>query len=209
MNTQEVELRATIPMSHKQTLLKQLADYKPDVKKVVKLVDVYYAPITAESMEDIPMNEVGSFSLRIRATMRDDKTITATLNIKRVTSFGDHNAWDESESSIGDPAQVSKILRGLGYYPFCRLVKTRTSYGITELCTVELDEIERYGLVVEVEHIVPAHMAEEAKNKNQEIFRTLGIREEHMVPRTATEEYMKRFAFKEILDEDNLFNLTD
>lgn len=206
MNKQEVELRATVPTSHKETLLKQLAGYKPTIKKVVKLVDIYYAPITAESMEDIPMDEIGSFSLRIRVTTYDDKTTVSTLNIKVVTSFGDHNAWDESESSVEDPRQMSKILRSLGYYPFCKLVKTRTSYGITETCTVELDDIERYGLVVEVEHIVPAAMAEEAKNKNREIFKALGIKDEHMVPRTATEEYMKQFAFKDILSDDELFD---
>ena len=73
-------------------------------------------------------------------------------------------------------------------------------------CRIEIDDIEKYGIVIEIEQIVNKDRVDEAKKKNQQIFEQLGIIKEYMVPRTATEEYMKKFAFKETLSDEMLFN---
>ncbi len=200
MDKQEVELRATVPLKSKLSLINKISELSKKVEKISKIIDVYYAPISAKSMDDIPMNDIGSFSLRIRISNN------SVLNVKSITNFGDHNAWDEVESEIDSPIAINRILKVLGFSPFCRLVKTRTSYIIDNECRIEIDDIEKYGIVIEIEQIVNKDRVDEAKKKNQQIFEQLGIIKEYMVPRTATEEYMKKFAFKETLSDEMLFN---
>lgn len=119
----EVEIRARI--SDIDLFRDTLEKYGAEFITSIHIYDVYFCKKIITNIQDVEMDEVGSYSLRIRKIIEDNKKESVTLNTKSIISHGDHNAWEEHEVSVDDFIEMTKILYMTEFKPFFNLEKTR------------------------------------------------------------------------------------
>jgi predicted adenylyl cyclase CyaB len=190
----EVELRA---------LVKDAKDFQEKLKEKGAiyqhssyLCDVYFCEKNASSVEDVEMDEVGSYSLRLRVARKDDKE-KITVNTKTITNQGDHNAWEEHEVVVDSFKETAKILLITEFKPFFKLEKHRHTYAINGI-EVLVEDITDFGGAIEVEIMCAPGEENESKEKIKNLLITdLGLSESDIVPKSVTNIIMKQRAFNQ------------
>lgn len=189
----EVEIRALVP--NFEDVLQQLVARKAEYHGESYLHDIYFCPQAVNSLEEVEMNQVGSYSLRLRKEKNEQGDIRLYLNTKTITSHGDHNAWEEHEVSVDSFEEMAEILKNIGFKSFFKLEKKRFHYQFEDL-GIFLDDIKDFGACIELEKIVSSGEEREAKNKILIFLKSLGISEKQLVPKSVTNIVMKERAFK-------------
>ena len=188
----EVELRALV--KDPKELQKKLTQKGAGYKSSSYLKDVYFCDKKASSVADVEMDEVGSYSLRLRIDRKgDDEAVS--LNTKTITTEGDHHAWEEHEVSIDNFREAALILSTTEFKPFFELEKHRHTYQYDDM-EILVEEITDFGGAIEVE-IMCAPGEEEASKARIRNFLIdeLGLDESEIVPKSVTNIIMKQRAF--------------
>lgn len=189
----EVEIRALVPdfENLRQELLAKKAKYHGESY----LHDIYFCPEAVKSLEEVEMNQIGSYSLRLRKEKNENGEISLYLNTKTITNHGDHNAWEEHEVTLNDFEEMTEILKNIGFKSFFELEKVRFHYQVLDL-GVFLDDIKDFGACIELEKIVSPGEESEAKATIINFLQSIGINEKQLVPKSVTNLVMKARAFK-------------
>lgn len=182
--THEVELRALLTPEQRERLCQQLSALGACARGKVLIKDAYYCPKTVTAFEQIAMNEVGSFSLRMRTEERDGVS-QVQLNTKTITTYGDHHAWEEHEVGVDSASELQAILKALGYKVFCEIEKERTTFTLGDI-TICIDEIHGFGCALEIEILACLDMAQQAKQEIEQFLESLGISKEQILPKSVT-----------------------
>jgi len=158
--------------------------------------DIYFCKRSAKKVEDVEMNEVGSYSLRLRKSKKGGGEEKFTINTKTITNHGDHNAWEEHEVEVNDFSEAAKIIRATEFKPFFKLEKERFVYKLDgmEIC---VEDITDFGGAVEVEIMSSPGEATEAKQKIKGFLHKCDIDDSKIVPKSITNIIMKERAFKQ------------
>ncbi len=190
----EVEIRAILDEIQAKALLASLDASKAEYKGEEKLIDLYFCKNEVKEFSEIEMNEVGTYSLRLRE--KENKNLKVTdLNIKVITTFGDHNAWEEHETEVSSFKESYTILQTLGFKPFFKLQKTRKSYYLKDTnMTVILDNIYDFGLATEIEIITSQNNSENAKQIIKDYLTKVGVKPDQIVPKSITNFLMNKKA---------------
>jgi predicted adenylyl cyclase CyaB len=186
----EVEIRSLLSLTQYEAIKDKFKKNGVEFLGEECIVDIYFCPKSTKSFHEIEMDDVGSYSLRLRSSTKDEKQIVE-LNTKTITKQGDHNAWEEHEISVSNLDEAQKILDIVGFKPFFKLSKHRLNYFVDNL-NVTLEDIDGYGKVIEVEILTEKNNAENAKNTIKNFLTTNGIVEDQVVPKSVTNILMKK-----------------
>jgi len=180
----EIELRALLKDIDQAKFIKKIEALGADFRGSVKIIDHYFCPKETKSFAECEMNAVGSFALRLRETEKDNQKKNE-LNIKVITSLGDHHAWEEHETEVSSPQEMQKILEATGQKQYIEIAKMRTTYALGEIL-VNVEDIKNFGLGLELEIMATKADAEAAKEKLKDVLKKLGIDEAEIVPKSIT-----------------------
>lgn len=190
---QEVELRALL--QNLQPIKKKLLALGAEVRGVSRIHDVYFCPREATSFADVEMDEVGSYSLRLRLEENENGQ-RSFLNSKTITTRGDHHAWEEHNVGIGDFVEAKRLLEATAFKTFCEIVKTREEFALGEVL-INLENIKDFGGAIEVEKMVATGQETQAKAELEKVISSLGIGKFHLVEKSVTNIIMhQRASFK-------------
>jgi predicted adenylyl cyclase CyaB len=190
-NNIEVEIRAILQKGQEEELIKKLGD--PNSEE--RIIDVYFCKKEAKSFKDIEMDEVGSYSLRLRKTEKNDSKIKIQMNTKIITHKGDHNSWEEHEIEVNSLEESIAILESIGFKSYFKLDKIRKSYSIKEYnMTFNIEIIKDFGTIIEVEIITNEEKSENSKVQIKNYLKTLGILENQIVPKSITNILMHKMS---------------
>lgn len=193
MKNVEVEVRAIIDEARAQRIETELSD--KFAKKLSTIIDVYFCHANVKDFSDIEMNEVGSYSLRLRRS-RGAVGQVDSINTKTIRNFGDHGAWYENEARISDAEEVFSILATIGQKPYIRIKKERTSFDCGEI-SFEIERIEEFGVAVECEMVVADGEESKAKKKVTQFLVELGLKEEEFVSKSVSNMIMRKLSFSQ------------
>lgn len=186
--TQEVELRVLLDENQHQDIISKLQESGAVLGDAENVIDEYFCDKYAKSFQDVEMNEVGSYSLRLR-----QKNDDVELNMKIITSLGDHHAWEEHELKIDSMEEAHKILEHLGQKSYIRIEKTRQNYVLGEMLII-LEDIKDFGLGLEIEIMTEREKTGEAKEKIKTFLNKIGVGEDKIVPKSITNIIMHQKA---------------
>lgn len=192
MNDHEVELRALLKEKEHQQIFEKLKSVGAVLKDEESLTDIYFCPKEVNSFSGVEMDDVGSFGLRLRKTIKDNHARN-DLNIKIITSFADHHAWEEHEVKIDSFNGMKAILKGMGFKPFVTIEKKRSNYLYHNMLVIA-EDIKDFGLGIEVEIKTSYEKREEAKEEIKKFLKSIGIGEEKIVPKSITNIIMRERA---------------
>lgn len=158
--------------------------------------DIYFCDRSVTTVEEVEMNTVGSYSLRLRKEKQPNMPERVTLNTKTITKHGDHSAWEEHEVEVGGLSEAANILKTTEFKPYLEIEKNRSVYrmGDMEIC---IEDIKDFGGAVEVEIMCSAGKEEESKEKIKDFLRECGLDDDHLAPKSITNIIMKERAFKQ------------
>jgi len=162
----------------------------------IYIKDIYFCGRAATTFEEVEMNIVGSYSLRLRKEKQPNTPERITLNTKTITNHGDHSAWEEHEVEVGDFSETADILKATEFKPYFELEKTRYVYRLNDM-EVCIEDIKDFGGAVEIEIMCATGKEEESKEKIKKFLRECGIDDDHLVPKSITNIIMKERAFKQ------------
>lgn len=188
VNNHEVEIRVILKGAE-YSRVKNILDSSAGKGLVSSIKDLYFCPVSVKSFKEIEMDSVGSYSLRLRTEQVENNT-SNDINVKVITSFGDHNAWDEHETNISSIAEMEVILQAIGFKIFFVLDKQRTVYKYKEI-SVCLEKIKGFGVAIELEIITSTHNRKEAKEKLIDLLAVLKIDKKQIVKKSVTNLIMK------------------
>jgi len=189
MKLQEVELRALLTPAQKRSMQAFLENKEFRFVKKEKVRDAYFCATTVKNFSGVEMNEVGSFSLRVRESLINKKKVVE-LNTKVITRFGDHNAWDEHEVVVSGYEEMVAILVAIGFKQFFSLQKVRNVYKKSSL-SVFFEDIKDFGACVEIEMMTTASKSDAAKEKIKGLLFELGVAEKQIVKKSVTNLLMR------------------
>lgn len=190
----EVEIRARLDdIKGFKNLIEKLGA-KPNSSLYV--CDIYFCRKTAKRVEDVEMDKVGSYSLRLRKLKKGGDNVKFTINTKTITNHGDHNAWEEHEVEISKFSEAAEIFNTTEFKPFFKLEKKRFVYKLDnmEIC---VEDIVDFGGAVEIEIMCSNNETSEAKQKIKAFLHKCGIDDASIVPKSITNIIMKERAFKQ------------
>lgn len=164
----------------------------------MSMYDVYFCNQTATKVEDVEMDAVGSYSLRLRKSKEDNENERITLNTKTITNHGDHTAWEEHEIEVDDFTEAAKILNTTEFKPFFKLEKTRFVYRLDDM-EICVEDITDFGGAVEIEIMCEIGEESKAKEKIKNFLHLCNMGDEKIVPKSITNIIMKKRAFKQEL----------
>lgn len=190
--TQEVELRALLSPREKKRLLRYIIQMGGKQQEVENLIDVYFCPQNVASFSEIEMNEVGSYSLRLRKQVRGKKVVIQ-MNIKQITTYGDHNAWEEHEVVLDSFKEGRAILVAIGFKEFFSLRKRRMAFTYKKF-NIFIEDIYDFGPILEIEVMTTKARAEDAKRSIRTLFLEMGVNPDSVVPKSVTNLLMKKNA---------------
>ncbi|MFB6145055.1 MAG: class IV adenylate cyclase [Candidatus Nanohaloarchaea archaeon] len=161
-------------------------------ERKVQLIDRYFCREKFNTIDDIKMDEPGSYGLRIR-----ENGNSAELNCKTIRWEGDHNAFHEYETQVDSPEETKKILEATGFKNFCTLEKERTVYVSPDgRVEVNLEDINDFPEVIEIE-IVTDDMIDEARQRISQLLQKLEVKEEDRIDKSITLHYFQENAFQQ------------
>jgi len=187
-SVQEVEVRALLNKFEYESIMKKLEAV--DFNEEVNITDVYFCPNNVASFDEISMDKVDSYSLRLRKQIKNGSNKN-TINTKIITQKGDHNSWEECETSVGSIDKLENILQAIGFKPFCRINKIRRIYEF-ENVEVMMEDIKDFGFGIEIEILTDKDKTESSKAKIFTIMKKLGINKSNIVPKSITKIIMKK-----------------
>lgn len=187
--SQEVEIRALLDQTQKRSLIQRLESKGAISDGTEHLFDVYFCPIGITTFKELEMNELGSFSLRLRRKIIGEQKVIE-LNTKMITNYGDHNAWEEHETKVDSFEETELILKTIGFKSYFTVTKQRSIYQLDDM-TVNLEDIDDFGLVVEVEIMTSVEKAESAKEVIRKFLAGIGIHDRQIVLKSVTNILMK------------------
>lgn len=190
----EVEIRARLDDINlfRDILEKQGAEFYASAY----MCDIYFCNRAATRVEDVEMDTVGSYSLRLRKAKKGNEKEHITLNTKTITNHGDHNAWEEHEVEVSDFSEAAKILNMAEFKPFFKLEKNRFVYRLNDM-QICVEDIADFGAAVEVEIMCASGDESSAKGKIKAFLKQCNVDENHIVPKSITNIIMKERAFKQ------------
>ena len=190
----EVEFRALV--KDIEEFQKKLTGLGAEYKSSSYLCDIYFCEKETVSVEDLELDKVGSYSLRLRVTRKDDKEIV-TINTKTITNEGDHNAWKENEIIVNSSKEAAKIMSTMGFKPSFKLEKNRHRYIFNDM-EVLVEDITDFGGAVEVEIMCSPGKEDVSKTKIKKLLISdLGLSKSDIVPKSVTNMIMRQRAFKQ------------
>jgi predicted adenylyl cyclase CyaB len=192
----EVELRALV--KDLKTLETQIKETGAEYIGSSSLHDIYFCEKSISTIEGAEMNEVGSYSIRIRKYSKDG-TKSTTLNTKIIITKGDHHAWEEHETEVDDFYETAKILSMTEFKPFFELKKTRHEYKLNNL-GIFVEDIKDFGGAIEVEILTNPGTEEKSKEVILDFLLKLGLSKDDVVPKSVTNIVMKQRAFKTTIE---------
>lgn len=189
----EVEYRALIDIKTFKTLFNiGKKKYSKSFRGPLIIQDAYFCPQHVKKFKEVEMNEVGSYSLRLRREIENGKESIA-LNTKIIKNIGDHNAWLEREVTVSSYEECKEILKAIGFKIFFELKKSRYSFQDQEI-NVCLEDIENFQSAVEIEIITSENKTEEAKIKLLDYLKENNIKKENIVKKSITNLLMREKA---------------
>ncbi|MDE1825416.1 MAG: CYTH domain-containing protein [Candidatus Micrarchaeota archaeon] len=191
-NKQEVEKRAILPLDKKQEVVDKLIGQGAKLNGEKGVNDIYFCTNSVKSFEEVEMDEVGSYSLRIREEKHGGKT-ERSMNVKVITSYGDHHSWAEHEIKISSIEDTEALLKVIGFKPFCKIEKNRKEFKLGNK-SIFLEDILGFGLGIEVEILTTQEETEKAKKEIDDTLRILGIDRSQIVPKSITNMIMREKA---------------
>jgi predicted adenylyl cyclase CyaB len=186
---QEIEKRALLSAEQLAQFKKKLESMGAKQVAESRIHDVYFCPNAVKSFSELEMNEVGSYSLRLRDE-EEGKSSEKTINTKVITSKGDHNSWVEYEITIDSIETAGKIIETIGFKPFCDIDKKRKTFKVGRM-SVLLEDIRDFGFGVEVEILSSKEDSDKAKKEIDDFFRAVGVREDQVVSKSITNIIMR------------------
>jgi len=194
MRDQEVEIRALFKEGDKASIRDKILKLGAISKGLRYIHDVYYCDKSCQKVEDAEMNQVGSYSVRIRKEVKEGIT-TITYNKKTITTEGDHNSWREEEEPRADFEEANQEMIDGGYKFFFDLDKDREKFVLNDM-EICLEDIKDFGLGIEVEVMTTQEESETVKEKIKAFLKSLGVKDEDIVPKSITNIIMHQRAFK-------------
>ncbi len=188
----EVELRALISdlKEFKKAILQRGALFS----KTSYIHDIYFCNRSAQTIFDVEMHEIGSYSLRLRKRKEGDTT-QLSLNTKTITHTGDHHAWEEHEIHVSDFDETASLLNAIGFKSFFTLEKNRHTYTLDDM-EINIEDIVDFGSALEIEIMAFSGEEEVNKKKIRDFLTSMGIPEDNILPKSITNIIMKERAFK-------------
>ena len=192
-NTQEVEKRALLDRSEYNKVSRRLNELGAAYEGIISIKDTYFCEKDVKSFSEIEMNEVGSFSLRLRMQAEENKPEEAMLNVKVITRRNDHNSWEEHETKVENAQESAEILKAAGFKSFCIIKKKRSAYTIDGV-SIALEDIEDFGLGVEAEIMVSKEKENKAKARIDRVLSSIGVGKGKIVEKSITNIIMREMA---------------
>ncbi len=186
---QEIEKRALLSVEQLNRFKQNLKGMGAKQIAESRIHDVYFCPKAVKSFAETEMNEVGSYSIRLREEEKG-KSSEKTMNTKVITSKGDHNSWAEHEITIDSIETAGKILDTMGFKPFCDIDKKRKTFKVGRM-NILLEDIRDFGLGVEVEILSSKADSDKAKKEIDDFFKFAGVRKDQIVSKSITNIIMK------------------
>ena len=184
----EIEERAFVDSLPKVAEKLERRDYEKEGE--YEIIDRYYCREHVDSMEEVAMDEPGSYGLRIREARGE-----VELNCKVIENQGDHNAFLEYETEVDSAEEMHQLLEAVGFKNFCTVRKKRTEYvSPGGDITVNLEDLEDFAPVIELE-IIAEEDIEEKKQLNRELLYDLGVEDEEIIDKSITLLYFRENAF--------------
>ena len=122
----EVEHRALITTETFDALLaKGKEECAQSFQGPLAIHDAYFCPQDVRNFNEVEMNEIGSYSLRLRCEV-ENGAATFSLNTKIIRKAQDHNAWLEHEITLSSFEECREILEAIGFKVFFELKKLVT-----------------------------------------------------------------------------------
>lgn len=193
MRNQEIEIRALCNHRDRTSIRDKILAMGGVSKGVSSIHDVYYCDKSCKKVEDAEMNKVGSYSVRIRKEVKEGVT-TISYNKKTITTEGDHNSWREEEEPRDDFEEAKQEMIDSGYKFFFELDKDREKFVLEDM-EICLEDIKDFGLGIEVEVMSTQEASERIKEKIKAFLKSLGIKDEDIVPKSITNIIMHQRAF--------------
>lgn len=194
IKNKEVEIRAWLDDVNvfKNTLKKLRAKFI----RSINIHDIYFCNKALNKIEDVEMNKIGSYGLRLRQTKEKNKKEKISINTKTITKHKDHNAWEEHEVEINNFSEMVEILETTEFKPFFELQKTRYIYKLDnmEIC---IEDIKNFGKTLEIEIMCKPGEEKKAKEKIKKFLDSCKIDKNKIVPKSITNIIMKERAFKQ------------
>lgn len=189
----EVEYRALIKIETFEKLLNNgKREFTESFRGPLVIHDAYFCQQHVKDFNEVEMNEIGSYSLRLRREIKNDTT-TVTLNTKTIKKEGDHNAWLENEVDVSSYDECKKILETIGFKIFFELKKKRFSFQDGEI-NICLEDIDDFQPAIEVEILTSFSGTEEAKKKLLDYLTSNNIGQEAIVKKSITNILMRKKA---------------
>lgn len=186
---QEVELRALLEKDQWINFSDSLEKIGAKLKDTEEVKDTYFCPIKVKSFEEIEMDEVGSYSLRLREKKKDGQT-KVDLNIKVITKYGDHHSWAEHEIKVDSFKEAEIILESIGFKKFFNLEKKRSNYILDDVLII-IEDIADFHPAIELEIMTTKEESEQAKSRIRKVLIDLGVREDQIVTKSITNLIMR------------------
>jgi predicted adenylyl cyclase CyaB len=192
----EIEVRAFI--DDIPSFIKRILALGGTPESEKHIIDYWYCTKESTEFAQVQQHEPGSYALRIRQSIKGDKT-TTQINSKVLTTQGDHNAFLEHETVVENFSQMDRILKSIGFKTFCIVDKKRRVFKF-EHCLINVEEIKGFRPAVELE-IISDKDPEQHKAYMRDILDKLRIKEENRIEKSITFLYMKEFSFKGSSDD--------
>lgn len=189
----EVELRALL--GNTKDFQEKLKQKGAEYKYSSYIRDIYFCDKKVLSVAEVEMNEVGSYSLRLRLDRKGGLEVVS-LNTKTITAYGDHHAWEEHQIAVDNFQEAAMILSRTEFKPFFELEKQRHTYHYAEM-EILVEDITDFGGAVEVEIMCAPGEEEVSKVKIKNfLIEDLGLLETEILPKSVTNIVMKQRAFE-------------
>ena len=186
----EIELRALV--SETPDAICRRLELKAFAFEEERLIsDTYYCKRDCQSLDDVAMLDVGSFSLRLRSTQGGDPT--GDLNVKVIISKGDHSGWQEMEVKVSSIPAMDGILTAIGFRCFLKYEKKRRSYRRGPIYA-HVDEISGFDTGLELETFDRKSRKNEAIAQLEQVMEQLAIPRSQFVDKSITFLVMQRLA---------------
>lgn len=189
----EVEYRALIEIKTFENLLNDgKSKFAESFHGPLIIHDTYFCQKNVKSFNEVEMDKVDSYSLRLRREIKNNIT-TVTLNTKTIKKEGDHNAWLENEVGVSSYEECKKILETIGFKIFFELKKKRFSFQDGEI-NVYLEDIDDFQPAIEVEILTSFDGTEKAKRKLLDYFNQNNIEQKAILEKSITNLLMRKKA---------------
>lgn len=191
----ETEMRAVLTNEQRTQLTERLINLGAQEKGYQTIRDVYYCPKDVTFFDQIEMDAVGSYSLRLRKVKDQNGSTKVEWNIKQLTRQGDHTAWAEHEVEVPSFDTVDHMIKIMGFKPYVTIEKTRHIYSIAknnQTYNLLIEDIKDFGPVLEVEAFSTRENVEASKGFILNLMSSIGITEEQIAPKSVTNMIMKQ-----------------